>query len=76
MHKSGEHRRRELTMGETLRQAVRDSGQTLYRVAKDSGVPYATLYRFMSGERDIYLETADKLRAYLGLQLARPRPRK
>ena len=62
-------RKEEPTVSETLRRAIRDSGRTLYRVAKDSGIPYATLHRFMSGERSISLRALDKLSAYLGLQL-------
>jgi hypothetical protein len=58
-------------MSDVLRQAIRDSGLTLYRVAKDSGVDYATLYRFMKGERAIHMRAADKLVDYLGLQLTR-----
>jgi plasmid maintenance system antidote protein VapI len=60
-----------LTMSETVRQAILESGQTLYRVAKDSGVPYATLHRFVTGERSVSAETLDKLCAYLGLRLVR-----
>lgn len=52
-----------------LKQAVKDSGQTLYRVAKDSGVDYSVLLRFMAGERGMNLDTAAKLVDYLGLEL-------
>lgn len=62
-------RRKAKTMTDQLKQAVADSGQTLYRVAKDSGVDYSVLIRFMAGERSIGLETAGKLAAYLGLEL-------
>ena len=56
-------------MTDQLKQAVADSGETLYRVAKDSGVDYSVLLRFMADERGISLETAGKLAAYLGLEL-------
>jgi plasmid maintenance system antidote protein VapI len=58
-------------MSATVRQSVLASGQTLYRVAKDSGVPYATLRRFVTGERAITVATLDKLCAYFGLRLVR-----
>jgi transcriptional regulator with XRE-family HTH domain len=58
-----------LTVSATLRRAIRDSGQTLYRVAKDSGVPYATLHRFMNGKTEVSMASLDKLCAYLGLAL-------
>jgi transcriptional regulator with XRE-family HTH domain len=56
-------------LGDQLRAAVEGSGQTMYRVAKESGVPQAVLGRFMAGERDIKLETANKLAAYLEMEL-------
>jgi hypothetical protein len=54
---------------QTLRQAIRGCGETLYRVAKDSGVPYATLHRFMANERGVSTATFDALCAYLRLNL-------
>jgi plasmid maintenance system antidote protein VapI len=52
-----------------LKTAIRDSGKTVYRIALESGVPHPSIFRFLSGERDIRLETADKLAATLGLRL-------
>ncbi len=54
---------------EALRRAVTDSGQSLYGVAKGSGVDYSVLLRFMARERGMTLHTAAKLAAYLGLEL-------
>jgi len=53
-----------------LRDAILNSGQTEYRVAKDSGTPQPVLNRFVRGERGISLETAAKLCKYLDLHLA------
>ena len=51
--------------------------RTLYRIAKDSGVDYAVLHRFLSGERvTLRLETADRIADYLGLKLKQDRRRK
>ena len=65
-----------MDIAKALQQAIRDSGRTLYRVGKDSGVDYSVLLRFMADERDIRLATAARLAGYLGLELrpARPRP--
>ena len=60
------------TASETLREAIRDSGLSLYRIAKDSGAGYASVYRFMSGERSVSLDVFDKICECLGLEL-RPR---
>jgi len=56
-----------------LRQAIADSGLTLYRIGKGTGIAYPVLYRFASGERDLTLETASRLADYFGMRLTRPR---
>jgi transcriptional regulator with XRE-family HTH domain len=57
------------TLPERLRAAIRKSGKTVYRVGVESGVSHPVILRFLSGERDIRLETAEKLAASLGLAL-------
>jgi transcriptional regulator with XRE-family HTH domain len=52
-----------------LRTAIKATGKSVYQVAKDSGVAHPVILRFMSGERDIRLETAEKLAQSLGLEL-------
>lgn len=59
------------TMSETIRTTIHDSGLTLYRVAKDAGVAYAPLHRFMNGERGLSVESLDKLCGFLGLELTK-----
>jgi transcriptional regulator with XRE-family HTH domain len=53
-----------------LRAAIRSSGKTVYRIAAESGVSHPVILRFLSGERDIRLATAEKLAAALGLTLS------
>lgn len=66
-----------MALHDELRQAIENSGLSLYRIAKDSGVAYQVLHRFARGERDLTLETASKLADYFGMRLTRPkRPRK
>jgi plasmid maintenance system antidote protein VapI len=62
-----------MALQDQLRQAIADSGLTLYRVAKGSGVAYQVLHRFARGERDLTLETATRLADYFGMRLTRPR---
>lgn len=57
------------SLSDRLREAIRGSGKTVYRLAKESGVAHPIILRFLSGERDIRLETANKLAATLGLRL-------
>jgi DNA-binding phage protein len=58
-----------LTLTDSLRTAIRESGLTCYRIAKDTGVDKAVLSRFLRGSVSPQLDAADRLAAYLGLQL-------
>jgi DNA-binding phage protein len=58
-----------LTIAEQLRQAVRADGRGLARLSRDSGVAYAVLSRFMHGQRDITLRTAERVCKPLGIDL-------
>ncbi len=60
------------TITQSLRDAITDSGVTVYRVAKDSGIHFTAVSRFYKGERSLMIDSADKLAAYFGLEL-RPR---
>lgn len=62
-----------MTLQGDLRKAVQDSELTLYAIAKGSGIAYSVLYRFVSGERDLTLETATKLADFFGMRLTRPK---
>lgn len=59
------------TISEALKRAIRDSGKSVYQLAKESGVSHPVLFRFLSGERDIRLATADKLAAALEIEVRR-----
>jgi len=70
-HRRSIHSRKgSLTIVDELREAILNSGQTEYRVSKESGVAQPILNRFLRGERGISLETAAKVARYLGLHLA------
>jgi transcriptional regulator with XRE-family HTH domain len=53
----------------TLKAAITKSGLTHYAIAKMTGVTAGQIDRFMSGERDLRLETAGQIAAALGLEL-------
>jgi transcriptional regulator with XRE-family HTH domain len=61
-----------LKLCEQLREAIEDSGFTVYHIAKAAGVKHAVVARFLSGERDVRLETASKIADALGLELRPP----
>ena len=52
-----------------LREIIESRGLTAYGAAKLAGVDPGVVQRFLTGRRDIRLETADRLAAALGLRL-------
>ncbi len=60
-----------MAISDQLREAIQGYG-SVYRVAKDSGVSQPVVQRFVSGERDLRLQTADRLAAFFGMELTRP----
>ncbi len=63
-------RARTHTLSEELRTAIRQSGKSVYEIAKQSNVSPIVISRFLSGERDIRMATADRLAESLGLTLS------
>lgn len=57
------------SLSETLKRAIRDSDQSEYQIAKSAGVSQIVISRFLSGERDIRVATADRIADALGLKL-------
>jgi transcriptional regulator with XRE-family HTH domain len=53
-----------------LKEAIRTSEKSMYQIAQDAGVSQIVVSRFLSGERDIRMATADKLAEVLGLKVA------
>jgi plasmid maintenance system antidote protein VapI len=58
-------------LSDQLRAAIVGSGLSVYALAKGSGVSHPVILRFVSKERGLHLETADKLAAFLGLELCK-----
>lgn len=58
-----------LTFEEIVRRAITSSQLTRYQISKQTGVSQAALSRFVNGERSISLDTLEKLRDVLGLDL-------
>ena len=56
-------------LSQALKQAIRESEMSEYQIAKRAGISQIMVSRFLSGERDIRLATADKLAHALGLKL-------
>ncbi|MBI4717165.1 MAG: hypothetical protein HY763_05115 [Planctomycetes bacterium] len=58
------------TMTELLREALREA-DSLYGVAKATGVQKASLIRFVSGRQSLRLDMADRLAAHFGVKCER-----
>ena len=64
------------TLATQLRSAIVDRDITHYQLGKDAGLSPAVIDRFISGERDVMLETAARLASALGLRLVETEKRK
>jgi DNA-binding phage protein len=57
------------TITDQLKAAIKASGLTHYRIAKDAGLKATSVDRFMSGQRGLNIDTAAKICAALNLEL-------
>jgi hypothetical protein len=57
------------SIADSLKRAIRESGRSVCQISKDSGIAEIVIARFLSGERDIRMATADKLARALHMQL-------
>jgi hypothetical protein len=58
-------------LADALRTAIRESGKSVYQLCKDAGISQIVVSRFLAGQRDIRLATADRLARALGLAINR-----
>lgn len=52
-----------------LRRAILDSGMTYLALERETGVSRASIMRFVTDERTLRLDMADRLAAFFGLEL-------
>ena len=64
---------KQTTLTNVLRKTMEESGQSLYQIAKDTGIVSQSLLRFKRGETSLRLDKADVLAAYLELELVKRR---
>ena len=60
-----------LSMTDTVKRAIKDSGMSLNALARATGVQVSSLSRFMRGEQDLVFSAVQSLSAVLGLELHR-----
>jgi len=56
------------SMADKLRKAIRASGLSCNKLGRLTGVPHTTISRFLNG-KDMGIQRASKIAAYLGLEL-------
>jgi plasmid maintenance system antidote protein VapI len=57
------------TLTAVLRDAIVESGISYKALSRDTGVARASIQRFVDGRQSIRLDMADRLAAFLGLEL-------
>ena len=57
------------SLSNALKTAIQQSDLSVYEIAKRAKVSQIMISRYLSGERDIRMATADKLASVLGLKL-------
>jgi transcriptional regulator with XRE-family HTH domain len=57
-------------ISDALRAAIHASSKSVYQICKEAGISPIVISRFLSGERDIRLATADRLARALGIAVA------
>ncbi len=62
-------------ISDALLQSIRSQGLTPYAVATSAGVAPSVVSRFVSGERDLTLDSADAVAAALNMELRARRGR-
>ncbi|HEX4150347.1 MAG TPA: helix-turn-helix transcriptional regulator [Pirellulales bacterium] len=55
-----------MTFTESIRHAIETSGQSCYRIGKETGIDTATLSRFMHGKGGLSMPNLDALAEHLG----------
>ena len=68
-HKKTKSRRTNL-LTDQLRQAIKDSGLTRYRIAKETGISESTLAQFYNGQRGLSMEALNALGEFLQLTIS------
>lgn len=63
-------------ISEVLRRAVVESGISHLRLEQETGLSRGSIARFVNRQTDLYLESADKLARYFGIEARQSGQRK
>jgi antitoxin component HigA of HigAB toxin-antitoxin module len=64
------------TMAELIREALTNRTESLRAIERATGVKHPAMVNFLSRKRSFHLDSADKLAAYFGIEVRRPRKRR
>ncbi len=67
---------RQTSWNDVIRRAVKASGLSLYRVAKDTELSVGPVQRFMAGDHGLTVTSAERICALVGLELRPVKRRK
>ncbi|WP_437202241.1 helix-turn-helix domain-containing protein [Planctomicrobium sp. SH664] len=56
-------------ISEALRDAIKNCGDSRYRLAQETGIAESNLSRFMNGQSQLSMKAVDRLCRYLSLEL-------
>jgi len=62
-------KKRSNLLTDQLRQAIDDSGQTRYRISKETGINEGALCQFYNGHRGLSMESLNALGKFLNLKI-------
>lgn len=60
------------TLEETLKTAILCSGMSVNAIARESGVPQPSLWRFLNRRQDLALSSVQKLITHFGIKIEVP----
>jgi len=60
------------TISDLLRDALRETTETIRGVSRATGVPHTSLIRFLRGELRLRLDMAERLVEHFGIEVRRP----
>jgi hypothetical protein len=63
--------KQQIQFADQIRQAVRESGSTPYRICQDAEIDQAMMSRFLAGKMWLGEATMNRLAAYLGLEVVK-----
>ena len=62
-------KRNRMKLGDQIRDVVRRSGYSRYRICNETGIDQGAMSHFLAGHRGLSLDSIDRLGEFLGLRI-------